>query len=384
VAGVEGSRRRRRRLALALLAGLAIGAFALGATVGESPSPSPAPRPSVASTLPAPQLAGERLLAGLPGTAISPRLRTAIAAGRIAGVVLFAANFPSRAAGRRLIATLQRIRRPRPLRDPLLVMVDQEGGEVKRVSGPPSASAARMGRAGPAFSRAQGTRTAANLRHLGVNVDLAPVLDVARPGGVIAATHRGFGSSAAAVAATAVPFAVGLQAGGIAATGKHFPGLGAAAENTDFAEQRIDLSRQRLRRVDEAPFRDFIAAGGKLVMLGTAIYPALSPLPAAFSRPIATGELRGRLGFRGVSVSDALESVAVRSFGGPAAAAVAAARAGTDLLLFTDLAGAEAAGAALVARLRERQLRRDPFEASAQRVLDLRAGLPAVGRRPRG
>jgi beta-N-acetylhexosaminidase len=120
-------------------------------------------------------------------------------------------------------------------------------------------------------------------------------------------------------------------------------------------------------------------------MLSTAVYPALSPLPAAFSRPIATGELRGRLGFRGVSVSDALESVAVRSFGGPAAAAVAAARAGTDLLLFTDLAGAEAAGAALVARLRGRQLRRGPFEASAQRVLDLRASLPAPpGRRPPG
>lgn len=380
---MERSRRRRRRLALALLAGLALGAFALGATVGESPPPL-APRPSVASTLPPPQLAGERLLVGIAGTAVSPRLRAAIAEGGIAGVVLFADNFPSRAAGRRLIASLQRIRRPRPLRDPLLVMVDQEGGEVKRVSGPPSASAARMGRAGPAFSRTQGARTAANLRQLGVNVDLAPVLDVARPGGVIATTDRGFGTSAAEVAATAVPFAEGLQAGGIAATGKHFPGLGAATENTDFAVQRIELSKQRLRRVDEAPFRAFVAAGGKLVMLSTAIYPTLSPLPAAFSRPIATGELRRRLGFGGVSVSDALETVAVRSFGGPAAAAVAAARAGTDLLLFTDLAGAEAAADALVARLRGGQLRRGPFEASAQRVLDLRAGLPTPGRRPPG
>ncbi|MET0559437.1 MAG: glycoside hydrolase family 3 N-terminal domain-containing protein [Solirubrobacterales bacterium] len=373
---MERSRRRRRRLALALLAGLALGAFAFGATLGESPSP--APQPSVASTLPPRQLAGERLLAGIAGTTVSPKLRVAIAEGGIAGVVLFAENFPDPVAGRRLIAALQGIPRPRPLRDPLLVMIDQEGGEVKRIPGPPAASAAHMGARGGAYSRWEGSRTGSYLRKLGVNVDLAPVLDVARPGGVIAATERGFGASAAQVAATAIPFAEGLQAAGVAATGKHFPGLGSAAENTDFAVQRIELSKQRLRQVDEAPFRAFVAAGGKLVMLSTAIYPALSPLPAAFSRQIATGELRGRLGFRGVSVSDALETVAVRSFGGPAAAAVAGARAGTDLLLFTDLAGADEAADALVARLRDRRLARAPFEAAAQRVLDLRASLPGA------
>ena len=370
---MERAKRRRRLVALVVLIAAVAAAFVFGTRLG---GPTvPAPRPSVASTLPAPQLVGQRLLTGIQGTAISSRLRAAIAEGRLSGVVLFAENFPSRTVGRELIASLQRIRRPRPLRDPLLIMVDQEGGEVKRVDGPPVASAAQMGARGPTFSRQQGAATAANLRPLGVNVDLAPVLDVARPGGVIASTERGFGPTAARVSATAVPFAQGLQAGGVAATAKHFPGLGAAAENTDFAAQRIGLSKRQLRAVDEAPYRAFVAAGGKLVMLSTAIYPALSPAPAAFSRVIATGELRGRLGFRGVSVTDALESVAVRSFGGPAAAGLAAARAGTDLLLFTDLSAAEAASRALVARLRSRRLPRSAFEASAQRVLDLRAGL---------
>jgi beta-N-acetylhexosaminidase len=366
--------RRRRRVALAVLVVLAVGAFALGATMGDGSSP---PRPSVASTLPAPQLAGERVLAGLEGTGVSPRLRRAIHEGRLAGVVLFAGSFPSRAAGHRLIAKLQAIRRPPNLRAPLLIMVDQEGGQVKRVDGAPTASAQTMGERGAAFSRDQGRRTAANLRSLGVNVDLAPVLDVARPGGTIAETERGFGSNAKRVAATAVPFAEALQAGGVAATAKHFPGLGAAAENTDFAVQRIRLSKPELRSVDEAPYRDFVASGGDLVMLSTAIYPALSPDPAAFSRTIASGELRRRLGFEGVSVTDALETVAVRSFGGPAKAGVAAARAGTDLLLYTDLSGAEAAGRALVAKLRAGKLDRGEFEASAQRVLDLRARLAA-------
>jgi beta-N-acetylhexosaminidase len=358
---------------LGALAGLAAAAFALGAALGDTP-----PREvKVASTLSIPRLGGERIVAGLDGTGISPALEKAIGDGRLAGVVLFADNFPSRAAGRRLIARLQAIRRPAALRDPLLVMVDQEGGLVKRIAGAPTASAAEMGERGGSFSRQQGRRTAVNLRDLGVNVDLAPVLDVARPGGTIAAAGRGFGSAAQQVAATAVPFAAGLQAGGVAATAKHFPGLGAAPENTDFAVQRIGLSEQTLRNVDEGPYSTFAAAGGDLVMLSTAIYPALSSRPAAFARPIATGELRTRLGFEGVSITDALDTVAVRAFGGPAQSGVAAAKAGADLLLFTDLAPAEQAWRALTVQLRDGVFNREEFEESAQRVLDLRRELAA-------
>src|SRR5690606_12262178 len=146
----------------------------------------------------------------------------------------------------------------------------------------PTLSARQMGARGAAVSREQGRNTAAGLRRLGVNVDLAPVLDVARPGGVIAETERAFGPSAARVEETAIPFAEALQAGGVAATAKHFPGFGAAVENTDFAPETIALSKQRLRAIDEAPFAAFIAAGGDLVMMSTAIYPAFSRRPAAF------------------------------------------------------------------------------------------------------
>lgn len=366
---MERAKARRRRLAMGVLGALAIAAFALGARLGDSAPPAPTP----AERLSLQQLAGQRLIAGFSGTAVPPRLRSAIRRGRLAGVVLFADNFPSRAAGRRLIARLQGIRRPRHLRDPLLIMVDQEGGLVKRVSGAPTASAAAMGARGAAFSRAQGRLTGANLRALGVNADLAPVLDVARPGGTIAETERGFGADAERVAATAVPFAAGLQESGVAATAKHFPGMGAASENTDFAVQRIRLSREKLREVDEAPYRKFVATGGELVMLSTAIYPALSPLPAALSRPIATAELRNRLGFEGVTVTDALDTVAVRAFGGPAQAGVAAARAGSDLLLFTEPGAAERSWEALVTVAAGSG--RSEFLAAAQRVLDLRRRL---------
>ena len=131
----------------------------------------------------------------------------------------------------------------------------------------------------------------------------------------------------------------------MAATAKHFPGLGAAPESTDLAVQRIRLGRGELRRIDERPYRAFVARDGDMVMISTAIYTHFSRKPAAFSKRIATGELRDRLGFEGVSISDALETVSARQFGGPAKVGVAAAKAGTDLLLFTDHRGAARAGA---------------------------------------
>jgi beta-N-acetylhexosaminidase len=337
-----------------------------------------APRDVVAVAvrdLPARRLAGQRLVAGFDGPRAPRAIERMIRQGRLAGVILFSDNLGTRRHARRTIRRLQHIRRPEGLRDPLLVMVDQEGGLVKRVSGAPTASARQMGARGAAFSAQQGRATAANLRELGINVDFAPVLDVGRPGGVIAETDRSFGATAAKVEATAIPFAKALQAGGVAATGKHFPGFGAATENTDFSVERIDLSKGELRAVDEKPYAAFAAAGGKLVMLSTAIYPAFSDRPAAFTRAIATGELRNRLGFEGVSVTDALETPAVDDFGGTAKVAVAGARAGADLLLFARLGPAEQAWKALVVKLRSHGLDRGEFEAAAQRVLDLRAGL---------
>src|SRR4029077_18765618 len=152
------------------------------------------------------------------------------------------------------------------------------------------------------------------------------------------------------------------------ATGQHFPGLGSARLNTDDAIQRIRLSKRTLRDVDEAPYRSFVAAGGEMVMLSTAIYPVFSPQPAAFSRPISTGELRERLGFDGTSITDALNTVAVRAFGGAAEVATGAARAGTDLLLFTEPGEAISAQRALLRRLRSGILSRAAFEESVGRV----------------
>ena len=111
-------------------------------------------------------------------------------------------------------------------------------------------------------------------------------------------------------------------------------------------------------------------------MLSTAIYPAFDRLPAVFSRVVSTGELRGRLGFRGVSVSDALDTPPAASFGGPGRLALRAARAGTDVVLFGGGYGAGATAAnTLARRLRAGRLPRRGFLRSVRRVMALRAAL---------
>ncbi len=322
------------------------------------------------------QLAGQRIVVGFAGTTVPQVVKRRIRAGLIGGVILFANNLGSRKQIQRLTRSLERVPRPEGLRRyPLLIMVDQEGGLVKRLSGAPSASAEQMGARGTAYARRQGALTGRNLKNAGFNVNLAPVLDVARPGGVIAETDRGFGSTVRKVTETAIPFASALQRTGVAATAKHFPGLGAARENTDFAVQRIRLPKAVLRKVDMAPYENFTANRGKLVMVGSAIYPALGPRPAMFEPKIIRGELRQRLGFQGVTITDAMGAAAVTSYAGVQRAAILAARAGMDILLYGDWQSAGQGQKAIASRLRQGKLPRAQFTRAVNRTLQLRASL---------
>lgn len=319
------------------------------------------------------QLAGARVITGFSGHHPPKALRRMISAGQVSGVILFDGNVGSARSVRRLTSELQAIPRPATMTEPLLVTVDQEGGLVRRLPGPPKPSAQVTGTRGADFAERLGRATGASLKSMGVNVDLAPVLDLGRPGRAIEGEDRTFARTPAAVSEIGVGFARGLAAGGVAATAKHFPGLGDARINTDNAVQKIRLPATKLRNADEQPYTTFVQSGGAMVMLSTAIYPALSGKPAALSRAIATGELRDRLGFQGVSISDSLGSVSARAVGGPAKTALAAARAGTDLALFTDLGDAARAQRSLARGLGDGSLDRAEFEVSVNRVLALRS-----------
>ena len=149
---------------------------------------------------------------------------------------------------------------------------------------------------------------------------------------------RTFSSDAAAVAARGTAFGEGLVHGGVASTAKHFPGLGRLYGNTDLRPGRVLASRTALER-DLAPFRAAIRAGTPAVMVGTAAYPAYSPLPAATSPEIVTGLLRGSLGFRGVTLSDDLATKGVSPWFGPGEATVRAVRAGIDMVYVAGVGG---------------------------------------------
>ncbi len=171
-----------------------------------------------------------------------------------------------------------------------------------------------------------------------------------------------------------------MQQRGVAATAKHFPGLGLATENTDLAPSAIDASRAELEAGLE-PFRAAIEAGFELVMIANATYPALDPeLPASQSRRVIEGLLRRRLGYRGVVITDDLGAGALTGAGlDEGEAAVGAARAGADLLLFALSDGA-AAREALVRAIRSGELDRDAVVASCARTTALRARLAGEAR----
>lgn len=331
-----------------------------------------------AGDLGAAQLAGQRVVTGFSGYRPPPDLLRRIRRGKVGGVILFGHNVRGTRQVARLVGQLQRARRPAAVDEPLLVMADQEGGPVRRIPGPPRRSAAAIGATGrAAAARGAGRAAGRLLRSARVNVDLAPVADVARLGSAMARERRAYGRRARKVARFAAAFASGLRREGVLATGKHFPGFGAARANTDFSRVTIHTPRKRLRAVDERPYRLLFRRGVRLVMLSTAIYPALDPeAPAAFSRRIASGELRGRLGFRGVSVTDALGTPATAPFGDPAEVVVTAARAGVDLMLYSSYPTAKAAARNLARAIRRGRLRRAAAQRSVRRILAVRRRLP--------
>ncbi|WP_035844262.1 glycoside hydrolase family 3 N-terminal domain-containing protein [Kitasatospora azatica] len=349
-----------------------------------SPSPSPTPTPTLGrtATLTQQQLVGQRIVYSYPGLTPPAALLQHIRAGEAAGVIFFGQNISSPAQLGSAIAELRQAQADSPVHEPLLLMTDQEGGQVRRLPGAPALSAKQIGQTGdPSAAASAGSAAAQNLAGVGMNVNLAPVLDVLHGAGdFIDQTQRSFSDNPSVVTAMGRAFITAQQHGGVAATAKHFPGLGAAAanQNTDLGPVTLNERLTTLRNVDEAPYPAAISAGVKLIMVSWATYPALDPAhPAGLSAPVVQQELRGRLGFTGVTITDALEAKALDAFGTTGQRAVAAAGSGMDLLLCSaqDVGQGESAAGALASALNSGQLDLSAFRAAADRVTTLRAGL---------
>jgi len=277
--------------------------------------------------------AGQHVIWSYPGLTPPQRLYDAISAGHVAGVIFFGENVNANISS--VVASLKAANAKSPTNLPLLLMTDQEGGEVRRLPGEPVQSAKQMCASGTAGS--EGTGAGLNLKSVGMNVNLAPVLDVYRtPGDFEDQFQRSFSNDSARVSSCGSAFISAQQATGVAAAAKHFPGLGAAAAsaNTDSVPVTLNLTASDIRNIDEFPYNAAIAAGVKLVMPSWAVYPSIdASRPSGMSSTFIFGELRGRLGFSGVTISDAIEAGALQAYGSDGNRAILASEAGMDLIL---------------------------------------------------
>jgi beta-N-acetylhexosaminidase len=239
----------------------------------------------------------------------------------------------------------------------LFVAVDQEGGQVQRLLGrgfSTMPSAVQQGTLSPDALKQEARQWGAQLHAAGVNVNLAPVLDTVPPGfganPPVGDLDREYGHDPTTVSSHGNAFAQGMQAAGVAATVKHFPGLGRVSGNTDLTAGVLDNVTTR-HDPYLAPFADAIRQGVKFGMISTAIYTKIDPTqPAAFSPTIVTGMLRDDLNFRGVIISDDV-GISTQLSGTPVGdRAVKFIAAGGDIVLTVDATQAPTMTAALLAR----------------------------------
>jgi len=332
------------------------------------------------------QLAGQRVIYSYSGLNPPASLISLIQHGEAAGVIFFGQNISSRAQIAGVIKRLEQADASplNPVRAPLLLMTDQEGGQVRRLPGQPYLSEKQIGAKPLSQAKTLATQAgrgaAANLRGVGMNVNLAPVLDVYRKAGDFDDQFgRSYSMRPAVVSALGANMIRAQQAGRVAATAKHFPGLGAAAaaQNTDIRPVTLNLPLATIRSLDEAPFKTAVSAGVRLVMMSWATYPSIQTRPAGLSPKVVQGELRSRLKFTGVTITDALEAGALKSYGTTQNRTLLAAQAGMDLILASaqNVTQGQQARGALAAAYSKGTLNRQAFLASVNRVIALRRGL---------
>jgi len=289
------------------------------------------------------QAVGQQLLLAFKGKGeLSPEIRASLQAIRPAGVTLFRElNIETPAQVQGLTSNLQRAAKEFDM-PPLLIAADQEGGQLMAIGNgsTPLPGNMALGAAGSVdLARRAGEVLGSELAALGINVNYAPSCDVnVNPNNPVIGL-RSFGEDSAQAARLSAALIAGMQAWGVAATAKHFPGHGDTASDSHHGLPVVPHSLERLRQVEFPPFRAAIQAGVKLVMTAHLALPAVDgpdAPPATLSPAILGGLLRNELGFPGVVISDAMDMRAIRQGEALGDEAIRAMRAGVDLLLLTS------------------------------------------------
>jgi len=384
---ITGRNAITRRNAIFAGAGLAVAGLGLARRPPRAGSPAALRSRLTADVRPASlttqQQAGQRVICSYSGLTPPDSLLTQISEGQASGVIFITGNISSESQISSVIQQLVEANQQSPVDAPLLLMTDQEGGEVNRLPGAPAMSEKEIGESSDFTTEASdaGTGAGQNLAGVGMNVDLAPVLGVYRQAGdFLDQYQRSYSSNANQAALCAQYFISGMQQTGVVPTAKHFPGLGAAtaSQDTDVEPVVLDIPLDTLRSVDELPYQSAIPAGVQMIMVSWATYPALDASnPAGLSSAVVQGELRGYQGYQGVTITDALEAGALEDFGTTQQRAVSAAGAGMDLILCADGSASQNSDAVsgLADALQSGQLDQSGFTASVQRITALRQSL---------
>ncbi|WP_229071256.1 glycoside hydrolase family 3 N-terminal domain-containing protein [Actinoplanes sp. DH11] len=321
------------------------------------------------------RLALRTLLAAFPGTT-APDWALELVADGLAGHTLFGTNVAGAEQLARLTGTL------RSARPDVLLAIDEEGGDVTRLghlTGSPYPGNAALGAVDdPDLTRRVYAAVGGDLAAAGVNLNLAPTVDVNTADDNPIIGTRSFGADPALVARHAAAAVTGLESAGVAACAKHFPGHGATVSDSHLELPTVDVTPDVLHRRDLPPFAAAVAAGSQAVMSAHIRVPALTgDLPATFSRAVLTGLLRDELGFRGAIVTDALEMRgAAGAAGSVPLAAVAALAAGADLLCIgavVDRDLVEAVAAEIAGAVTDGRLAASRLEGAAARTAALAA-----------
>ena len=280
---------------------------------------------------------GQLFMVGIPGHDLDKETEALIRDYNLGGVILFARNIqdPIQLAG-----LCQQLQDKAMEYDnlPLLLAVDQEGGRVARLREPftvfPGNKAIGMDERPVERAEEFGAVTGKEMKMVGLNMNLAPVVDVQRGELEKHLESRSFGEDPEKVALLGKTVVKALQDNGVMAVAKHFPGLGRATLDPHLHLPRIDVDRHEIEQVNLPPFKAAIEAGVSGIMTSHAIYPALDPeRPATLSPLVLTDLLREKMGFEGLVITDDLEMGAIANHWQVAEGAVKAFEAGSDILL---------------------------------------------------
>lgn len=321
--------------------------------------------------------AGQVLMAGFDGTEPNRAIRDLIQSHHLGNIILFSRNVADARQLQSLTAGLQELAREAGQPWPLLIATDQENGMVRRL--PPDipglpGNMALAATGDPALVREVGMVTGQLLHAVGINMDLAPVLDVNNNPDNPVIGVRSYGDRPDRVARFGSAMIRGLEAGGVLACGKHFPGHGDTVVDSHRALPEIPHDWERLQRIELPPFIHAMRDGLDAVMTAHIVFRAVDSRPATLSEPILTGWLRDIFGFNGVILTDCLEMDAIRKTVGVAQGAVDALKAGADIVLVSHSRDQQLAALnAIVAAVASGELPQSRLQEAAHRVQILKS-----------